>query len=685
MPVWPVSPGIDPLSARLHDGWKLLVCLLLTGCLTACNFDSDSDNRALGNPNTSRSSSSSSSSGGTGHSQGSGAELTGVFAAGGVKGLRFRTESFSGLTDSDGTFRYRDGETVEFSLGGIVLGSAVGAPQLTPFDLVGASPYTSEVDLRVALGNHQWVDPLDQVSNMMRLLLILDRDQDPDTGIDLSDWDADLADDQLDLDYDLYAFPYRRGLDSLPAITSRFSIKYQLPLEFPLIYLYDALGIVVPVHVPVRETRDVGDNDTVEQEVLWVYNDLGLPLELRLTFVPDDEDSWRERLSYEYDTLGRRVLALRETDTDEDANVEFFYRSERFYSNRGFLVEVVEEDGQLQVSERRVYRFDYDDGGNRIVSVFELDDDVDGALDSVYRVERLFSDDGLLDWWLDEADLNADGRIERRRRFAFRYNSNGQLLEQVDTLDNGDLSPADGVVDVRIEVGYRYGGKDRLLRETQRIDDNGDGVVDRENTFEYAYLSDGRLRRQIWEYDVNADGVVNTRRTFEYRYLSSGELIEEEMTLDNNADGIAEAREVTEYRYNSRGQLRQTEIAVYNGADDLQSLLTISREYGSHGQLLSWYREGEGFTGTTNTPIRLRWRYLEIADGLRYLIDHYRYREPAYSEIGVTDLNEPCEEYRFAEDGPVCALSWPMRWQLLWAETWLAPGLNLGGPVVVRP
>lgn len=689
MPVRPVLPGNNTLAERLYGGWKVALCAVLSACLVACNFSSDSDNRALGSSSSSArsgsSSSSSSSSGGAGRSADSGEEMTGTFVAGGIEGLRFRTDSFTGLTDSDGTFRYRDGEAVEFSLGGIVLGTATGAPELTPFDLVGAAPITAEAELRAALENHQLVDTLDLVSNMMRLFLILDRDQDPDTGIDLSGWDADLADYVLDLEYDLYAFPYRRGIDSLPAIKSGFAIKYQLPLELPLVYLYDALGIVVPVNVPVRATRDIQDNGTIEQEVYWLYNSLGLPREKRLTFEPEEEDSWRERLSYEYDSLGRRVFVLRETDTTEDGDRDFFYRSERFFSKRGFLIEVVEEDGQLLVSERRVYGFDYDDGGNRVLSLFEQDDDVDGIIDTVYRIERLYSDDGLLDWWQEESDFDADGRVERRQRFVFRYNSAGRLLAQEDTLDNGDLAPADGVVDTRIEVDYRYSSSGLLLRTIQRIDDNGDGVVDRENTFEFIYLSDGRLRRQTWEFDVNADGAADSRRTFEYRYRREGELIQEEMTLDNNADGTVEAREVTDYLYNSRGQLRETEIAVYNGSDDLQSLLTIEREYGRNGQLLSWYREGEGRTGTTNTPIRLRWRYLEIDDGLRYLIDHFRYRQPGYAELGVTDLNQPCEDYRFAESGPVCALSWPMRWQLLWSEAWLAPGVNLGGPVVVRP
>ena len=234
-------------------------------------------------------------------------------------------------------------------------------------------------------------------------------------------------------------------------------------------------------------------------------------------------------------------------------------------------------------------------------------------------------------------------------------------------------------------MDYRYGNEERLLREVVRLDDNGDGEVDRINTYEFAYRSDGRLRREEWIFDVDADGNPNSRRTFDYRYNSDDQLFRVEMTLDNDDDGTAEAREVTDYLYNNRGQLRETAIATFDSNDDRQSLLTIVRQYGRRGELVNWYREGEGITGTTNTPIRLSWRYREIDDGLRYLIHHYRYRQPAFVEQGTAEINFPCVDYRFAEGGPRCAISWPQEWKLRWEATWKAPGINLGGPVVVRP
>ena len=49
--------------------------------------------------------------------------LTGVFRDSPVHGLEYQTQTVGGLTGEKGEFRYRSGETVTFSIGGLVLGS----------------------------------------------------------------------------------------------------------------------------------------------------------------------------------------------------------------------------------------------------------------------------------------------------------------------------------------------------------------------------------------------------------------------------------------------------------------------------------------------------------------------------------------------------------------------------------
>jgi len=62
--------------------------------------------------------------------------LTGVFSDSPVAGLSYTTPTVSGVTDADGLFTYRDGETVVFSIGNLALPEVVGAGFVTPLDMV---------------------------------------------------------------------------------------------------------------------------------------------------------------------------------------------------------------------------------------------------------------------------------------------------------------------------------------------------------------------------------------------------------------------------------------------------------------------------------------------------------------------------------------------------------------------
>lgn len=95
---------------------------------------------------------------------------TGVFIDSPVSGLRYQTGSQNGVTDDAGRFSYRDDETVSFSLGELELGSAAGAEQVTPLDLVAEGTVETPA-----------------VRNIAVLLQTLDRDGDLNNGIQITE------------------------------------------------------------------------------------------------------------------------------------------------------------------------------------------------------------------------------------------------------------------------------------------------------------------------------------------------------------------------------------------------------------------------------------------------------------------------------------------------------------------
>mgnify|MGYP000164868359 CR=1 FL=1 len=92
---------------------------------------------------------------------------TGVFQDSPVDGLKYSAPSASGTTQDGGKFTYYNGQTVSFYLGDLLLGSAVGAANLTPIDIVeGADGQLTPA-----------------VVNVLRLLQSLDADADLTNGI----------------------------------------------------------------------------------------------------------------------------------------------------------------------------------------------------------------------------------------------------------------------------------------------------------------------------------------------------------------------------------------------------------------------------------------------------------------------------------------------------------------------
>ncbi len=115
---------------------------------------------------------------GCGGGGGGGSSLdSGVFIDSAVEGLRYETSSNrSGMTDAAGTFSYASGDTVEFFVGDISLGSATGKAVITPLDLVPGGNITHPT-----------------VTNILRFVQSLDDDDNPANGIRITAAVSNLA------------------------------------------------------------------------------------------------------------------------------------------------------------------------------------------------------------------------------------------------------------------------------------------------------------------------------------------------------------------------------------------------------------------------------------------------------------------------------------------------------------
>lgn len=116
--------------------------------------------------------------------------LSGVFKDSNVSGLSFASGDEKGLTNGKGTFTYEEGKNVTFSIGGVGLGSALGKSVMTPIDLVTQGSLASP-----------------EVINKVRFLMMLDKDNTPSNGIEISSKVQAKAKDWGDVDFKDGVFP----------------------------------------------------------------------------------------------------------------------------------------------------------------------------------------------------------------------------------------------------------------------------------------------------------------------------------------------------------------------------------------------------------------------------------------------------------------------------------------------
>ncbi|HET58317.1 MAG TPA: hypothetical protein ENN35_07750, partial [Deltaproteobacteria bacterium] len=113
---------------------------------------------------------------------------SGVFVNSPVEGLYYVADpsGLEGYTDGDGTFDYEPGDTVDFYIGDLLLGSSDGKDLVTPVDIVPGAADTAN----------------QAVTNIARLLQTLDDDGDLSNGIQITEETAESVSAAVPIDFD---------------------------------------------------------------------------------------------------------------------------------------------------------------------------------------------------------------------------------------------------------------------------------------------------------------------------------------------------------------------------------------------------------------------------------------------------------------------------------------------------
>ena len=96
---------------------------------------------------------------------------TGIFLDSAVEGIKYKSGRFSGITDKNGKFNYNEGDNIEFHVGDVLIGQCIAKDIITPLDLVESN-------------NNIYND---NVINISKFLQTLDKDENNDNGISISE------------------------------------------------------------------------------------------------------------------------------------------------------------------------------------------------------------------------------------------------------------------------------------------------------------------------------------------------------------------------------------------------------------------------------------------------------------------------------------------------------------------
>lgn len=465
--------------------------------------------------------------------------LRGCLVAFRVEGARYETDTQSGVTGADGCFDYVEGEDVRFYIGDVEFGAAVGAAELTLFDLTRSrEPLTGREIVHAA----SWDPAFRLLINTAVFLHSLDDNNDPLDGIQVLPSVAALFDEANVFlrrwDDEFHIGDFNRAM---LAAQELFSVPHPLCQRWKALRdLYESRGVDVPIFairgwsIPAFPGGDQGGgyvSRTPDGQV--TYGDITDGSGFRQVYVIDIEYDEHGYIDWENGEPAGFYSGPYYTPTHHrDAvgnlnNIDWGPRGDTRESHEYTR----DEHGYVTLDvvwRTRIVRstttWEYND--SHTIATGRADFGVDGVID---RVSEMTLDEAGNLLRLEE-DIGADGSIDRMR---VRVWTDHLLVSASDRNSLGGPTR-----EQRWE-------RDSVGRVTRYEDDtDGDGTADTTETT--SYYPDGR-RRELTR-DTDGDGSVDWSEVLTYDALGYPSHAERVI------DGVPESEDL-EVRMDPEGNL----------------------------------------------------------------------------------------------------------------------------------
>tara|TARA_R110002167_G_scaffold60001_6_gene169927 strand:- start:320 stop:1819 length:1500 start_codon:yes stop_codon:yes gene_type:complete len=457
--------------------------------------------------------------GGSDSSKAPGPEIkTGIFTDGPVKGLYYETKTQSGLTTESGEFKYIEGETITFKLGGSVLGISKAQETITPFTISGVKALSKQREITNAFLS-QTPNSYEKAINIATLLQGLDTDGDHSNGIDLGNAHANLSN-----------------------------------LIIPL--LVKASGFENnPQYLQARNTMQTLHNIRFVDAAKNMYESIGVNIESNLTAQQTNKqnNAFFESIQFEYDNEGRvsTINYDRNNDGLSDTSQTFTYdqngRLHTIYNSENDTTQTLSYDSNNKLLSRSTVigntsstdeSFEYQ---NDLLSKFSLDKTANGASD--FNTTFTYGIDNNLSGY----EIDADGDLQADKTVSIAVD-NGKVKNFTETsLDNSSL-----------EIAYKYNLNGNRISQNTRVSKNG---LMTDTNAKFSYDAANNLIR--YELDKDFDGKPDYIESYNYNQNKQ----RTKYKRDNNADGKWDF--MAQYFYDVNGnRVKMLEDSNGNGIVD---------------------------------------------------------------------------------------------------------------------
>jgi len=495
----------------------------------------------------------------------------------GLSGAAYRTESQSGFLNSNGEYRYKDGETVTILVGNVELGSR-NAGQATLVELLDLNKLpTTPAEIRGLLRLPEYsrdrlkssylnkLSPITSnklhiISNKMRLLIALDNDDNAANGFDISAHQAAVNGLTLDFTPTLYEFAES---DSALLFQHTSGISLAMDNARPLreAYALAQLSVEVPQRIRVENgaeytydqlSRVVSSSESQTSDSLttytYTYSDNGRLNTKAQNTTPFGEGSsyspFREITTNTYTAFGK--LATTRSDRYKRGNVtqlesqtfeSYSYLDDRVFLTREQSSADANADGQVTHSSSQRYEYD-----------------AQLQLTSSKRFEGTNIEDETFDYGSDNFKYDDQNRLtsydyentnsDTRQSYQFDY-------QQVDgnTVTTETITRAASKESTEETMSPAGKLLKRVVRKLTLQDE-----ITAVDTVYYSYNDNGLISECRIEEDDNNDGNIDATARSQLSYSDVG-LATIATTKDTNGDGTADAELTHNFIYGDHGEV----------------------------------------------------------------------------------------------------------------------------------